>query len=72
MMDNRFKSYWIIFGISTIIVDTIDDKLLLFGVQKAVRLSGEVDDKEPAYQAQSYSNRTFDDEYPWKYTHLGV
>lgn len=54
----------VFFAVAAVVVDSRDDEFLLGGGEELVGLGGEVDDDEPADEADDGRNGALDDEDP--------
>lgn len=64
-MQNLCRGQWILFCISTVVVDPVDDKLLLFGRQEAVRFRWKINDDEPSNSTHSDRDGALDNKDPY-------
>lgn len=65
MVQDLCRSEWILFCVSTVMVDTIDNKLLLFGRQEALCFGWKIDDDEPSNSTHSDRDSALDNEDPY-------
>lgn len=65
MVQDLCRGQWVLFCISTVVVDPVDDKLLLFGRQEAVCFCWKINDDEPSNSTHSDRDSALDNKDPY-------